>query len=42
MRRNFGDCFVGELLTEIEMAAFELTVQTAVRRYHVYKDTNGM
>ena len=26
------------LFTEIEMAAFELTVWTAVRGYHVYKD----
>ena len=38
VRQNFGDCLVGALLTEIEMAAIELTVQTAVCSYHVYKD----
>ena len=38
MRRNFGARFVGVLLTEIETAAFELTVRIAVRGYHVYKD----
>ena len=32
------DRFVGALLTEIEMAAIELMVRTAVRGYHVYKD----
>ena len=38
VRRNSGDRFVGALLTEIEMVAIELTVRTAVRGYHVYKD----
>ena len=38
-RRNLWRPFCrGVLLTEIEMAAIELTVQTAVRGYHVYKD----
>ena len=30
--------FLGALLTAIEMAAFKLTVQTAVCSYHVCKD----
>ena len=35
-RQNFRYHLIGALLTE--MAAFELTVRTAVRGYHVYKE----
>ena len=38
-RQNFTDHFIRALLTE--MAAFELTVQTAVCGYHVYNEESS-